>query len=201
MPEPDRYLSFADLQSREHPRHYRIEVLDRGSQVVLAAPHGGRIEPGTSEVALAIAADVWSCYRFEGHKARMNRHLHITSTNFDEPVALSLFAQAQLVVTVHGVRDPQPVVFLGGRHHVARTTLGAALERHDYRVAVHPNYRGEHPRNVCNHGRAGAGVQLELSDGLRRRFFHDLTPSGRARPRSALHHFAAVVRETLLTLA
>jgi phage replication-related protein YjqB (UPF0714/DUF867 family) len=194
---PDRYSSFAELQAAEARGSFGVEVFDRGTPLVVAAPHGGRIEPGTSEVALAIAGDEHSCYRFEGHKRSYNRHLHITSTNFDEPRGLALFAAAHLVVTVHGVRAHEPIVFLGGRHEPARAALAQALQRCGYEVDVHPRYRGEHPRNVCNHGRSGAGVQLELSDGLRRTFFRDLTPSGRMSVHGRLGDFARLVRAAL----
>jgi phage replication-related protein YjqB (UPF0714/DUF867 family) len=29
-------------------------------------------------------------------------------------------------------------------------------------------FPGRHPRNICNRGRSGEGVQLELSEGLRK---------------------------------
>jgi phage replication-related protein YjqB (UPF0714/DUF867 family) len=55
--------------------------------VAVIAPHGGGIEPGTSELATAIAGDDFSLYLFEGLKSAGNGELHITSTNFDEPIS------------------------------------------------------------------------------------------------------------------
>jgi poly-gamma-glutamate hydrolase-like protein len=60
----------------------------------LVAPHGGGIEPGTSELADAIAASDLSFYTFEGLKPSGNTDLHITSTRFDEPMCLTLLASS-----------------------------------------------------------------------------------------------------------
>ena len=51
----DKYRTFAELAANESPESYRIVTTDRGSQVAVAALHGGAIEPGTSEIARAIA--------------------------------------------------------------------------------------------------------------------------------------------------
>jgi phage replication-related protein YjqB (UPF0714/DUF867 family) len=53
--------------------------------VAIIAPHGGKIEPGTSEIAAAIAGDDYSLYRFQGLRDRPREELHITSAKFDEP--------------------------------------------------------------------------------------------------------------------
>ena len=48
----DRYSSFIDLAANEQVDiDYRIRVADRGSEAVILAPHGGWIEPETSEIA------------------------------------------------------------------------------------------------------------------------------------------------------
>lgn len=63
---PDRYTSFVDLAANERPDiDYRIRVVDRGSEIGILAPHGGWIEPGTSEIAEAIAGSEFSFYVFE----------------------------------------------------------------------------------------------------------------------------------------
>jgi len=43
----------------------------------------------TSTIAVAIAANDYCLYRFEGRKRRENRDLHVTSTHFDEPEGLT----------------------------------------------------------------------------------------------------------------
>ena len=82
-PLSDRYNNYADLAAGElEGVHYRVRVIERASPIVIVAPHGGRIEPGTSQTAALIAADEFSLYCFEGLVS--GRRLHITSTLFDE---------------------------------------------------------------------------------------------------------------------
>jgi phage replication-related protein YjqB (UPF0714/DUF867 family) len=73
------------------------------------APHGGGIEPGTSELADAIAGSDLSFYTFEGLKSSGNTDLHITSTRFDEPMCLTLLASSSVVVTLHGEHSTKTV--------------------------------------------------------------------------------------------
>lgn len=196
----DTYENFAALASAEAPDAYAMFVRSAGSRVVVAAPHGGGIEPGTSEIALAIAGDDLSCYLFEGRKESGNKALHITSSNFDEPQCLSLLRAASLVLTVHGERSDAEVVYLGGRNATAMAALRSKLEPEGFTVRVHTNseLQGSSPRNICNIGSGGAGVQLELSLGLRKSFFQSLSPPGRQKPRSRLAKFSMLVRSALL---
>ena len=41
---------------------------------------------------------------------------------------------------------------------------------------VKPHLDGKGAKNICNRGRGGAGVQLEITEGLRRTFFRQLSP-------------------------
>ena len=81
----DKYANLTVLVSSESTDAYSKSTRNGGSRVAVAAPHGGGIEPGTSEVALAIAGADLSYYLFEGRKAEGNGDLHVTSTNFDDP--------------------------------------------------------------------------------------------------------------------
>ena len=76
-------------------RDYRVTAVRRGSGIAVIAPHGGRIERGTSEVARAIAGEDLDLYLFEGCLPSLNfETLHLTSRHFDEPRALGLIAAA-----------------------------------------------------------------------------------------------------------
>ena len=56
MRVPDKYASFALLAEAEtEGTDYRIHTAPQPSPIVIIAPHGGAIEPGTSEIAAAIA--------------------------------------------------------------------------------------------------------------------------------------------------
>ena len=196
----DTYANFAALKSAESPDAYSILVRDTGSRVVIAAPHGGGIEPGTSEVARSIAGSDLSYYVFEGRKAGGNQVLHITSSSFDEPQCLALLAATPAVVTVHGERSDAPVVFVGGRHIDAVRQIHEVLEPQGFTVREHtsPDLQGRHPRNICNLGTGRAGLQLELSLGLRKLLFESLSKAGRQKPTPMLDTFAGLVRRILL---
>ena len=94
----DVYASFNELAAQEiEGEHYQIHVIDRGSPILILAPHGGYIEPGTLQIGKALAADCYSFYGFESlEKRRRAESLHITSSRFDEPRALDLLRRADL---------------------------------------------------------------------------------------------------------
>ncbi|WP_376782030.1 poly-gamma-glutamate hydrolase family protein [Agrobacterium cavarae] len=68
----------------------RDPVVKRPSSVCVIAPHGGKVERGTSELALAVAGTRLSYYLFEDLKPKGNRDLHVTSSSFNEPQALAV---------------------------------------------------------------------------------------------------------------
>lgn len=195
----DKYVSFADLAASESKASYAITLRDQGSSVAVIAAHGGCIEPGTSEIARAIAGDEYSLYLFEGLKSRRNGDLHITSTNFDEPTCKALLRSTMTVVTIHGERSPSEIIYLGGCHERAIAALRTDLELSGFRVREHskPSLRGLDKRNLCNKGTCDAGVQMELSRGLRESFFQSLTRTGRVKAKPSLFHFSASVRRAL----
>ena len=197
----DVYRNFAELSKTEREGiDFCISAVKReGSNTVIVAPHGGAIEPGTSEVAQAVASNDVSLAIFEGIKPTNNNRLHITSTNFDESRCVALVQESDTVVAIHGEGSPELAVFLGGKDNDLGAKLKAALERHGYAVKTHrnPMLRGLASTNICNRGRHSAGVQLELSSGLRLTFFKSLTAKGRKKPTDELCRFAAAVREGL----
>jgi phage replication-related protein YjqB (UPF0714/DUF867 family) len=133
----------------------------------MIAPHGGRIEPGTSEIAATIAGDTQSFYAFEA----LRPGLHITSARFDEPQALALVGEAQKVVAIHGRADNgDPLtVGVGGLDMALRDEIVAALRAVGFAAAIVTQGRlaGRDLANICNRSATGAGVQLELPRTLR----------------------------------
>ena len=148
---------------------YQIRAEDRGSAVIIIAPHGGTIEPETSLIAEAIAGSDYSYYLFEALKAGAHGDFHITSHRFDEPQALDLVASAQVAVAIHGRRDDgTETVWLGGRAEALRDAIGAGFD-----AAPNTTLPGVHETNICNRTRSGEGVQLELPRSLRRTLAED----------------------------
>lgn len=193
----DQYSNFAQLAAREvEGVHYRIHVVARPSPIAIVAPHGGWIEPGTSHVATAIAGADHSLYRFDS-LARRTREttMHITSTRFDEPRALALIAASDIVLAIHGRKngDDNAAIWVGGRHGSLRDGIAAALTQSGFAAKPvgdgHP-LSGRDPSNICNRGRFGAGVQIELPKALRLELLF-------ARPKLAL--LARAVRAAIAT--
>jgi phage replication-related protein YjqB (UPF0714/DUF867 family) len=151
---------------------YAVQVLHReASRVAVLAPHGGRIEGRTSEVARLIAGDDHRLYLFEGMRAGGDNFdcLHLASHKFDEPRALELISNCDIIVAVHGYAAPGPDVLLGGLDERLKQAVAHALTKIGLTSLVDGHrFPGRDPRNICNRGRSGAGLQLELSEGLRR---------------------------------
>jgi phage replication-related protein YjqB (UPF0714/DUF867 family) len=198
----DKYPNFAALARHERVgTDYGISVRLSLAAFTLVAPHGGGIEPGTSEIAVAIAADALSCYTFDGLKSSGNSDLHITSTRFDEPICVALISRTDIVVTIHGEESTEDGegVFVGGRDTDLGDAIGRELARNGFDVRKHPEEKlqGLKRANLCNRGAFGAGVQLELSRAVRKSMFESLTKTGRLHPTPRFGVFVAAVREVL----
>lgn len=185
------FRSFADLAAAyERDRDYRIVQRQcPGSSVAIVATHGGSIEAHTSDIARDIAGQEFNLYLFEGLlKAGNFAALHLAGDRFDEPACLALLADCNQVVTVHGCGKAGEVVLMGGRDGGLREAIVLRLRALGLSCEDAPaGLDGLDPRNVCNRGRSGAGVQLELSLELRRS------------PRRAL--VIRAVREALLAVS
>ncbi len=198
----DTYPNFATLEQHERAGIDYAVLLRRAEPAfAIIAPHGGGIEPGTSEIADAIACRRWSFYAFEGLKRTGNRILHITSTCFDEPMCLVLLGNTTRVVTIHGEEsdDDGEGVFVGGLDEDLGTSIVACLTAEGFNVRKHPdpNLQGLDPQNICNRGAAGAGVQLELSRAVRETLFESLTREGRKHPTARFRAFVDAVARSL----
>ncbi len=164
------YRSFGELSERQREgQDYRIETCLTGHRVLVMAPHGGQIEPGTTEIAEEIARDDFSFYSFEGIKPDGNGVLHIESHLFDEPRALEAVRRAEIVLTVHGqAGNVDEFVMLGGLNPGLKSEIERELNRSGFgTLKPTEGLRAMNGRNICNRGRSGMGAQLEVSRGLR----------------------------------
>jgi phage replication-related protein YjqB (UPF0714/DUF867 family) len=186
----DQYSCYADLRACEpEGTSFRIRVVERNSAIAIIAPHGGRIEPGTSETAALIAGEYFSLYCFESLIS--GRRLHITSARFDEPRGLALVEASRIAIAVHGradAADPK-TIWMGGLHLQLRDEIGGALERAGFPISLDHHMQGKHPSNICNRGRLRAGIQIELPRSLRNSLRGDA---------DAREAFASAVRGPLL---
>ena len=171
MAHKDKYEDFAHLNAEQtEGLAFRVCATHRGSRLAIIAPHGGKIEPHTSEVASSIARDDFDLYCFEGLLPTGNfKILHITSTNFDEPRCLGLIRGCDIVVSIHGLGEEGDVIYVGGLDITLRDTIRESLEfaGFDARTDESAAHSAKNPLNICNKGFRRRGVQLEIENRLR----------------------------------
>ncbi len=177
----DHYSSVGHLltiESRHVTIHWQASTQTR---LAVVAPHAGRIEPATGELALAIAGDDHGVYCFSGRDRSNNHRLHVTSTRFTEPCLEQVLYGVAAVVTVHGCRLPlEPVTLVGGsnrrlKHVISDTLSDAGFSVRDARAPM----AGKHPWNVTNRAKFG-GAQLEISRAQRDLLLNERTRCVRA---------------------
>lgn len=168
----DEFDSFAKLSEKyREGSDFKIEALSRGSKILIMAPHGGKIEPGTSRIAQEIAGGDYSLYLFEGFLLEDNRRLHITSAKFDEPKALKMLADATYVVTVHGRRnnDDPECIWIGGLCVEGCEAVARNLRELGFSASINSTgeLAGRAKENICNRGKLDRGIQLEIPRSVR----------------------------------
>lgn len=166
----DHLTGFADLCTRfTEGRDFVVEVLQRPSTAAVVAIHGDPIERGVSRIARQIAGDAHNLYLLEGRLPELNyEHLHLASSRFDDPRCLELIAPCERVVTIHGCNGLEENVLLGGLDEALKARIAAALSAAGVPCQTEGHrFPGRQPRNICNRGATGMGVQVELTDPVR----------------------------------
>jgi phage replication-related protein YjqB (UPF0714/DUF867 family) len=122
----NRYGSFDELRRAEREGvDFRIRVTRREAPVAIIAPHGGKIEPGTSELAEAIAGDDFNLYCFR----RAREATPSGPANFRESQCVELVAARDQVVAVHGRDGMEPQsVEVGGLDTSLRDAICKSLQ-------------------------------------------------------------------------
>lgn len=170
----DRYDCFATLRAHERAGlDFTIGLRWGSSGVAVMVPHGGRIEPGTSEIGRALAGANHTFYEFAGIKPADNFTLHIRSERFDEPQALEVIDRSRILLVVHGCAGADETLYVGGRASVVKKDLVGELGKLGLTMRDHPVFRGKHPDNLCNRPTNGGGIQLEFSAALRKTLLAD----------------------------
>lgn len=168
--QDDQYRNYVELAANESVGlDFNVIVLPCDtSTIAVIAPHGGMIEPRTSEVARQIAGKEFSLYLFEGIKPRGNSLLHVTSHHFDEPSCLALLSSSDTVIAIHGCAGYEERVLLGGLDTTLKDKIFIALQAEGIQVNTkNHTFQATDKNNICNRGRAKKGVQLELTRALR----------------------------------
>ena len=172
------WIQLVEAQATDNPE---------GQKIVLAV-HGGGIEGGTSEIALAVAgyhpatfARATDCYGlhdlwiFEGLLSSGNSDLHVTSTHYDDPIALKLVQISRRCLSLHGLSDAlaDGKVQIGGRDTELKNIVLEELTAAGIPAAIvtDPNIDASDPANICNKTSISAGVQLEMGTTYRASLF------------------------------
>ena len=173
----DLYTSYTDLAAHqtEGVDYERRQVPVTGATWCAIAIHGGGIEQGSGEVARAVGAGLMSHYEFAGIMNANNfATLHVTSTNFDEPIAQALVAGSLRCLSFHGYSGTSGLAqtSLGGLDTVTGARVRSALEAAGFSVIdAAQEIAGSDPANIANKTTLLAGVQVEMSNALRASFF------------------------------
>lgn len=172
---PDRYNNFEELScDQQEGKDYTIEYVDRNSDMLIIAPHGGGIEFGTTQIAKGVAQENLSYYAFNGIREKGNFGLHISSARFDEPTALDALAKVNYSVSIHGAKGTEHFIYVGGLDHTLRAKISSILQDVGFTLKDPPEgMEGIHPMNIVNRNRRKKGVQLEMSRGYRNTFIEE----------------------------
>ena len=134
----------------------------------IIAIHGGHIEEGTSEVAMALAGSDIPYFLNSSEK-------HITSIEFRSPLLDELLKDTKTIISIHGERDTDnSFIMIGGLDILLGTKIIKSLVSKGFVIKDNEKgLTGSSSKNVCNLGLSKKGVQLELSNKLRMELITD----------------------------
>ena len=214
----DTYQSMTDLMDNTNEgTDWELSYNDNNSDTLIGAIHGGNIEAGTSEAAkLTANKGAYRYYAFEGIRPSDNSDLHVTSTNFsdnsdlhvtstnfDEPIIESMQQKVSSSVMIHGADGNDATIYIGGKDETLKDSIENELTENGFNVEVSPSHlEGESSQNIANKNAENAGVQLELTTGLRQSFFNnqDLSFNSRSDQSNwsmSLYDFAQALKDTI----
>jgi phage replication-related protein YjqB (UPF0714/DUF867 family) len=166
----DTYSSYNSLKAHETINtDYKIVSRDTASSTAVIAIHGGTIERQTDKIASAVATQgKYDYYGFVGLRSG-GWSLHITSTNFDEPIGRRLVAKSNKTLAIHGCGGTsQSITYVGGLDTTLGKKVKSSLQAAGFNVASAPSsLAGRARTNICNSNSINKGVQLELSSPMR----------------------------------
>lgn len=177
--DQDHYQDFSSMtQSNVEGEDYLVRIKNNNSNILVTAFHGGYIESGTSELAIAISENTFDLYSFEAlkpgdmHKDSFTSStLHITSTRFDDPKLLSMLPEKDFCLGLHGFGGQEADFCVGGGNELERKNLVKLLSEHFPQLKscelCCPPFNGvskKNPINLCKN----QGVQVEMSPDVRK---------------------------------
>src|SRR4030095_10594712 len=234
-PGPDTYKSMTELYAKEqeginytkewymHRWRYKTSgSYKKENEIFIMAPHGGGIETGTTELALATAgftndfnahpvtSKKYDYFIFNGINSKSkNDDLHVTSSKYDDPVANELVRHSLISLAFHGCTDEQPVettgtgykaCLIGGLDKPFKKILNRRLDEAGFNafITTQESLNGDIPENIINTNRRKTGAQFELTTSFRNSLFGTNTRYGRRISTNAdFWRFVNVIRECI----
>ncbi|UXS60106.1 poly-gamma-glutamate hydrolase family protein [Staphylococcus ureilyticus] len=172
----DYYKSMTELyKDTTEGIDWKKDTRNVGKSVLIAAPHGGNIEQGTSELTKLVANNGdFDYFSFEAIRPSNNTQLHVTSTNYDDATLHEMIQDRTATISIHGAQGEEQLVYLGGYQSPLRDAIQSQLELKGFVVKIPPEYLGGLSNaNFINKVEESTGVQLELTTALRKAFFKD----------------------------
>ncbi|WP_210122405.1 poly-gamma-glutamate hydrolase family protein [Staphylococcus sp. GDX8P65P] len=172
----DYYKSMTELyKDTTEGIDWKKDTRNVGKSVLIAAPHGGNIEQGTSELTKLVANNGdFDYFSFEAIRPSNNTQLHVTSTNYDDATLHEMIQDRTATISIHGAQGEEQLVYLGGYQSPLRDAIQSQLELKGFVVKIPPEYLGGLSNaNFINKVEESTGVQLELTTALRKVFFKD----------------------------
>ncbi|MFN8660109.1 MAG: poly-gamma-glutamate hydrolase family protein [Candidatus Obscuribacterales bacterium] len=168
------YPSLDELMRHEQRhRDWDISFIERGTWLVVVAPHAKTIEPFTELIAKEVAGEDHSLFVFEGlrRKTETRSWLHVSSESFAHPDLERLQGSCKVTLSIHGAANnndiPERVTHMGGKNHILRDSIWDSLNAHGFSVVLGSGrLAGLSDKNFVNRTEH-QGVQLELSRGER----------------------------------
>ncbi len=181
-----------DLNLLEEGKDYEVRIREGEYPVLVFAPHGGVIEPGTELLASYLAGSPhmgippYYYYAFIAHTQLCDRKgdcksLHITSTKFREPRLLPLLKKVEVAISVHSFGslakgengEEEYRIIVGGLNYELRDLIIQYLHWEHFLVELGEGKRfsGRSPKNVTNLPLL-KGVQIEISRAEMRSLFY-----------------------------
>lgn len=162
---------------------WKKDTRNNGSSVLIVAPHGGGIEQGSSELTKLIANQGnYDFFSFEGIRPSNNAQLHVTSTHYDDPTLSNMIENRKAIISIHGAAGNDEIVYLGGLKSALRDEIQQQLEQRGFKVEVPPTYLGgAASKNFINTKANNMGIQIELTNALRKKLFQNGNMNSSAR--------------------
>ena len=117
MAQPRSYADILEAGTFPAGTSVSRSAIARSNFCLLIAPHGGGVEPGSSEIMRAVVeVGGWAWYEFAGFLRQGNKEaLHMPSASFDEPTLKSMLPQAGFVIAFHGASESRRTRCVRGR--------------------------------------------------------------------------------------